>query len=340
MSTSVKIKKVTLKSVAEAAGVSVPTASQILNNKANNYCSKEKKRLVRQVAHELNYQPNFGYQLIHGQKTNTIGIICSSKSAIQQEHIKNLLLNLMTEFEKLGYAIYTSVMINSEKENIKKISSLINRGCSAFVLLGHPLGGSKMEKIFIRNNIDYVTYGLATTKRIITDSSYAIKCYIDDLMQDGRDNFKIITTLSFDDQFSRMNGLMKAFPELNTEQLVQNYVIPIDLDIQQENETIEDIFKIGYDKTKEIIEKDANIQGIIYHSDYFALGGARYLSEKGYKIGEDIKIYGYNNVKTVRLAPYPINTAFHDIEKACEVITDKLSQPGQFNIILNPQVII
>ena len=339
MAQSVKIKKVTLKAVAQAAGVSVPTASQILNNKANNYCSEEKKRHVRRVAQELNYRPNFGYKVMCGQKTNTIALICSSSDTLAEEHIKDLLLSLMIKFEELGHSVYTSVMTASAKENIDKINSLISRGCSGFVLLGTPYGSETIEQIFIQNNLEYISYGQGTKRSVVTDPGYAVSRYIENLLKEGRENFRLLTTTETSSSFPRINGLFNSFPDVSPEILVEKYVFPVEYDSFKVHRDISSLFKIGYEKTKVVFEADKTLQGIIYHSDYFALGGAKYLAEQGCCIGQDIKLYGYNNVNAVKLAPYPINTAYHDIEKFCDVTTRQLFKPGIFEKIISPKLV-
>lgn len=331
-----KTKRVTLKAVAKAAGVSLPTASQILNNKANNYCSEEKKRLVRRVARELNYQPNFGYKVMCGHKTNTVGLVCSKVDFFQEEHIKDLLLTLMIKFETLGYSVYTSSLSESAKKNTQKISSLINRGCSAFVFLGIPVGEKQLENMCIESNVSYVFYGQYTFKRMIAvDSSYAVRCYIEDFLKDGRDNFKIVTYPDVKDL--RLKGLLEYFRDIPDEQLIKKYVCPVGYGTFDE---IEPIFTTGYEKTKELIENDPDINGIIYRNDRFALGGAKYLSEHGYKIGKDIKICGYNNSEAVMLAPWPVNTADHNADAVCKAITENLFKPEPFNIVVKPKVIL
>jgi LacI family transcriptional regulator, galactose operon repressor len=338
MSNAVKIKRVTLKAVAQAAGVSLPTASQILNNKVNNYCSAEKKRLVRQVAKELNYQPNFGYKVMCGQRTNTIGLICSSHRTIHDEPIKDLLLNLMVEFEKLGHSVYTSVMGDSAEDNVTKIISLINRGCSGFVLLGAPFGETEIENIFIQNNIDYLSYSMyCGSRRVVLNTSCVAKYFINNFLEEGRDNFKLMVKISPNEPYSAFQGLLSTFPGISRKKLMDQYVIQLKL---THFNNIENAFQVGYEKTRKLIENDPDIRGIIYHTDYFAIGGAKYLSEKGYKIGADIKLCGYNNTEAVRLAPWPINTADHDVKNICRVIIKQLFKEGPFEIIVKPEIIV
>ena len=68
--------KVTLKHVAAAANLAVPTVSQILNGR-RNYCSEEQIARVRKLAAEMGYQPNIGYKIMVGEKTRTVAILFS-----------------------------------------------------------------------------------------------------------------------------------------------------------------------------------------------------------------------------------------------------------------------
>ena len=74
----IKNRKVTLKQVAAAANLAVPTVSQILNGR-RNYCSGEQIARVRKLADEMGYQPNIGYKITVGEKTRTVAILFSQE---------------------------------------------------------------------------------------------------------------------------------------------------------------------------------------------------------------------------------------------------------------------
>jgi DNA-binding LacI/PurR family transcriptional regulator len=68
-------KKTTIVDISRAAGLSLSTVSEILNNKTKNTYRKSTKERVLRIAAELNYQPNFAAQTLRTQKTLSIGLI-------------------------------------------------------------------------------------------------------------------------------------------------------------------------------------------------------------------------------------------------------------------------
>ena len=63
----------TIKDIAEAAGVSVSTASRALND--NPRISLKTRQRVREIADQLGYQPNYNAQNLTRGESNMVGLI-------------------------------------------------------------------------------------------------------------------------------------------------------------------------------------------------------------------------------------------------------------------------
>lgn len=336
-STVEKIKNPTLKDIARKANVSVSAVSQILNNREVNFCSETKKTLVKRIASELHYQPNFGYRIMTGMKTNTVGIVFSSERIKNEGHITRLTMAISSRFEDKGFSAYMATMGESAKDNFQKILNLVNRGCSSFIIFGNPFGSKEMEKYFDAHDIDYIGYNTTQLKRNISvDSSIAIQGFIEKFLNEGRHNFKLMLP-DANLKHGRLPGLLRAFPEEDKDELIKKYCV--NMSIVDYEASLEDIYQDGYNQTKKIMEADNSIDGIIYHSDYYALGGAKYLFENGYKIGMTIAICGYNNTQAVRFFSHPISTADHNIKNLCEKLIKNLNSKCPLNKKYKPKVI-
>ncbi|HHF98242.1 MAG TPA: LacI family transcriptional regulator, partial [Candidatus Aerophobetes bacterium] len=67
-----KRKSVTIKEVAELAGVSTTTVSYVINN--TGFVSKETRAKVINAINKLGYRPNIVARSLRSRKTGTVGL--------------------------------------------------------------------------------------------------------------------------------------------------------------------------------------------------------------------------------------------------------------------------
>lgn len=72
------VKPVTLKDVAQKAGVSITTVSHVINK--TRYVSPSATELVEEAIKELNYVHNLAARTLKKRKSNVIGIMMSGMS--------------------------------------------------------------------------------------------------------------------------------------------------------------------------------------------------------------------------------------------------------------------
>ena len=310
-------KRTSLKDIAEKTGLSVPSISQILNDKPCNFSSEATRKLVKDTAAELGYIPNFGYKVMLGEKTKTVSIIISQQRLKEEEHIQELILMLMDDFEARGYTSYISTFPLAPAENIEKTNSLISRGVEHFVFLGSPMGHVEIEETLRKNEKTYIGFNSIFSRNIDSDSCFGVEALIKHFLKTGRKNIKLL----MEPCGMRIQALKNIFPEIPEKEILKKYVIQNKVPDFSLWNFRESCFKSGYDATARALKIDKTIDGILYLSDYFALGGAKYLLEKGYEISRDISIAGFNYTDTVRYSPFPISSVEHDTK----TLSSKLS---------------
>lgn len=123
---------VTIQDVARAAGVSITTASRVLNNKDD--VAPETYARVRRVMQELNYTPSLAAKSIRSRTTNVIGLLVPEVTDLfNQEIIKGVGVGIKGS----GYdlMIYTRDRPASsghgswEQEHVALLSSGLTDGC-------------------------------------------------------------------------------------------------------------------------------------------------------------------------------------------------------------------
>lgn len=122
---------VKLSDVAEAAGVSLSTASRVINN-SDHPVAEPTRRAVLLAAERLGYQPNLLARGLRTEHTLTIGIVVEDVAS----PFAPMILRGLQDY--LDQRSYLSIIINADwdpKSELHAISVLVNRQVDGLVLL-------------------------------------------------------------------------------------------------------------------------------------------------------------------------------------------------------------
>ena len=106
----IKLKKPTIKDVAEAAGVSTATVSFVLNNNRFQSISDATCKKVTAAAEKLGYTPSAIAQGLKSRLSKTIAVV--SYFSLTEGHFNEVLLGIYGACEKSGYAVIISSVNN------------------------------------------------------------------------------------------------------------------------------------------------------------------------------------------------------------------------------------
>ncbi|MDF2810043.1 MAG: transcriptional regulator, LacI family [Microvirga sp.] len=145
-----KVSVPTIKDVALRAGVSIGTASHVLNNKA--VVSKARHDLVLMAAAELNYRPNQLARSLRQRKTNVIGLcvpmISSAYFASMIEAIDELSVSR-------GHQVMQVLSGGSPQQELDRVESLISRRVDGIVLMPTTDPSASLD-LLARNHVPAV----------------------------------------------------------------------------------------------------------------------------------------------------------------------------------------
>lgn len=117
-------KKVTLRDIAEEAGVSVATVSYIINNRDDQCISEATRKKVLQIVNLYGYQVNFHAKSISSGKTNIVGIyLGESEFALKRADQLLLIRRLAAALRERGLSL--RVIDNSETSRIDWCDAVI-----------------------------------------------------------------------------------------------------------------------------------------------------------------------------------------------------------------------
>lgn len=318
--------KITIKDVAEKAGVSIATASMVLNHrKGASLATREK---VLKTAKALNYIPNDSARTLVNQNSRYIGILIPEI----QNPFYSAIVDIMTGIvEKKGFTILLGISNNSSRQEAEYVRMFVSRSVRGViaipVLRDNP---DTAHFVMLRSaNIPFVfctdIYENCPEPVVMCDfekGEYEATRY---LIEKGFRDFWFVTTM-IDACFSRerYKGYLRALTEAQ-------------LPARKERELV--IKTPRYDETYEaavrIIEDLP--EAIICINDIMSIAIMKQLSNHGIRIPEDVSLVGFDDIMISTLVTPRLTTVRQPIteicEKTVELLERKLEDPaGQSEI--------
>ena len=336
-----KTMAVTIKNIAAKAGVSYQAVSAVLNNKNNCRVSPTKREHILAIAKELGYKVNFGYKLMRGQATHTVAIVVAMQQIESEEHIKLLVVKLMQQLNKLGFATYfNNMMTPNPEQNLREIQDLITRGTEHFIFIGSPVGHEEIEKELLKQNLSFIGWNSFFSRDLGIDSYKASKELFNYLYQKTQEIPKLIIPNKIPTTSSRYQALKTLIEEINPKEDINNYLIFTEALEWIEDDFTKKAFNLGYQAAKLAFSSPNKPKAIACFTDTFALGVEAWCHQNNIIVGKDVLISGFNNIDAVKYNPYPIATAAHPIEESIEILLQQMSKKDPFKEKISLKVIL
>ena len=290
---------VSIKDIAKMAGVSIATVSRVINKSGK--VAKETEEKILQIMKENNYVPNLLAKGMRTNKVTTIGIVIPD---ISNEFFSKIAKQIQTLFFNKGYA---SIICNTSEDD------KIEKQCIE-MLQAQQVGGIihiVSEKANKENKILIPTVYLDREPKFsnkrkdmaIIESDNLSGGYIatDAMIKKGCKN---IICLSPKDVVSTHKKRCQGYAYAMNENGLNLKIIIVD------NVSLEE----GYNKTKEYI-KNNKIDGIFATTDIIAIGAIKAIKEAGFKIPENVKVFGYDASNMSEVIETPLSTIVQPIEE-------------------------
>ncbi len=291
-------KKITIKDVAKASGVSITTVSMILNHQEERF-SKETVEKVLAAKKELDYEPNYYAQKMITKHSYTIGVLVSDLS---NPFFNQLVQGLQKELILKGYLMVLCDTTLDQKRETDYLEELTRREVDG-VIIASAVGEAEKIKAYLKSkDTPYVFLDQQQDEdnSLGTDDFIGGSLAADHLLAYGHRHIALVypkeAPLNIE---ARRKGFISR--------LQKNQITPVFIEGGLSKET-------GYQSVKELLTYP-EITAIFTVNDAVALGLYRGLYEAGKRIPEDYSLVGYDDISMASYLTPPLTTVHQPIEE-------------------------
>lgn len=291
----------TIKDVAEYAGVSNATVSNVINDKGK--VSESTRRTVLQAIEELNYRPNASAQRrLQQSSQKSIGIVVKE---IHNPYFADVIVGAQQKAEEEGYALMLSSSEGHRDTEGEIVDLFIEKDVDGIII--NPLldMDADLSHLFDlkRRNIPFVLLervrGLQSNLVDVDNvkAAHDVTCYLFNL---GHERIIHFAGPEYSMHSSeRVEGFRRAFFDSKTV-YSEDFVVRAGARLEEGYETGLQYFQD--------LEPEDRPTAVTCYNDLVAIGLLRALRELDIEVPEEVSVTGFDNIKTGEYAPVPLTT--------------------------------
>ena len=320
----------TIKDVANRAGVSKSTISYYLNNTKN--LTDETKNRIKTAIEELNYHPRIAARSLKTKRTLTIGVIVPDIGL-------SFFTDIINGIENIAFLHEFSIILcnTKEDESIEKkhLQTLISKDIDGLIFISTGQNQHILDNI---KNIPIVVVDRKTgdgVSSVVVDNRKGGYIATKHLLEKRGAPVHLITgKLNISTYFDRLSGYIDAHRELGYEYndaLIYESAISI---------------QGAIDTVGRLVDSNEPIKSIFATSDIVSLGVLKALTQRGYIVGKDILLVGFDDSIMDQIVT-PSLTTIHQPKyemgaKSAELLIKQIEAKMKLNetVVMAPHLVI
>lgn len=275
-------KKLTLKDIAELAGVSKTTASMCLNGKAKQYnISETTQKRIAKIVKEHNYTPNLHARAMLSKRTYLIGVVLAGD--INQSFWVDILQGIENAVSKEGYHIVLSLSHLDATQELESLEFIRSKGVDGLIYAPVKSRGSS-DFTFIKELTQELPIVSLTCKTEDLPSVY----------MDNKTGGALAAEHLYNNGHRKIAYIGSSLPLDNRRESFINYL--------EEKQVIVDEFT----SVEEFIKESSNYTAVFCFADHIVMELYKHLPSAGIKVPNDLSVIGYDNLDMLNyLSPKP-----------------------------------
>lgn len=313
-----KIRRVTIKDVAEKANVAIGTVSRYLNN--NGYVSGDAMERIQKAIKELDFIPSAAARSMINKKSAIIGVTVPE---INNPFLADLVVRIEAALSKMNYSI---MLCNTQYKSEKVanfIDDLIMRNAEGLFLVATDVNDESMIKrlnnYLYTVSIGHKLNGFDCIRLTDYEAAYELTRHLIE------QNHRKIGFIGFNENahqtVSRVEGYCAALADagipVREAYMLQSYAGHRD----------------GYRLAKQLLSLEDKPTAMIAINDFYAMNAYSAISDAGLEVGKDISVAGFDDIFMARFLSPALTTVRCDsdalVESAISMLKEHMDKKTQ-----------
>ena len=311
-------KTVSLKDVAEAAGVSTALASFVLNGKQRKYrVSDAMAEKVKEIAKNLNYQPNGFAKSLRVGSSKIIGVVISD---IANQFFADIARHIEKKASELGYmALFVSSDENAENM-ARQVEKLLGKGVDGIIAVPCDNSQNIIKSLADRQIplvlIDRYIPGLRTDYVCLNNFLAAANATAH-LIDSG---YRKIAFIGYNPTMTHMMGRLEGYKQTMADKGLKDNILRCTVDPCNLEKTCEKALRNI---------KEKGFEAAIMATNTIATKCLHKIQKQGVKVPADLALVGFDGGGAFDFFYAPLTWIKQPLEliasKAVEILVDKLT---------------
>lgn len=328
--------KITMKDIAEMAGVSKSTVSRVINN--TKPVSAEIRKRVEKVIEETNYKPSSVARSLAKKETHIIGLIIPD---LANDFYTELVRGISEAAHEHGYNVFLCNTFRDHELELDFLEILKEKEVDAIIFTTFHITEEQKEfmrtykKPIVTVNREFDDESLPLIPNIDIDNYKASYEAVEYLINTGHKRIGIIRASEEDKTcIDRLEAYQKALHDHGLE-CTSDLIIGKDFH-----------FTSAYDEMYNILNSKERPDAMFCISDELACAAIKACLDFGLRVPEDISIIGFDDIPLAKRYNPEITTVRQPIfdmgKVAMETVYDMITNKEEMikNIILQHELII
>jgi len=324
-------KKITIKDVAQGAGVSTQTVSRVINNRPD--VSAKTRARVQQVIADLGYSPNVFARNLSRGRSNTLGVVGYGLSYFGSSSV---LTGVENKANKLGFSLILSLIDHVDPSRVDAILyDLLSRRVEGIIwaVPGDTTTYDWFSKKFSELQTPHIFVNTAQTGSdliVALNNQRGGKLATEHLLEQGYQNIGIITGpgnwWEANERLAGWRETVEASGYTDIESLmVEGDWTPPSGDVGLHT----------------LVDRNPEMDAVFVSNDQMALGALQAARRLGLRVPEDLGIVGYDDIPEAAYFYPPLTTVRQNGRELGALAVDQMKaliDAHHRNQVMPPQV--